>query len=80
MNTCETCKHWGEFGYQLHEVRECEAVPMLWESFEWTKDYNGRVLKAGFENKQAFVQDGSDYSAALYTKKDFGCNQWEAKE
>jgi hypothetical protein len=79
MNTCETCKHWDEADYPHHGVRECKNVPMLWESFEWTKDADGRRLKPKLADRKAFAQDASDYHASLYTMKDFGCNQWKQK-
>lgn len=82
MNTCETCKHWTEEKLQEHGVQACNNTPMLVEAFDWerrAKEYPRLVLKPEYVGKKAFVTDASDYSATLYTTKDFGCNQWEAK-
>lgn len=74
---CSTCKHWTpaeayETGYSQHLGR-CKATPMLWESTEWRDDADERVFKAKAEQITAFVQDGSDYSATLYTRATHGC-------
>lgn len=78
--TCETCKHWGrDDDDYLQEVgiKQCVVVPMLWDSYEWSKDRDHRVLKAECAGNLAFVKDGSDYYASLFTRPNFACNQHE---
>lgn len=75
--TCATCKHWKPSGpYETGRslgLGSCNAAPMLWESTEWRKDKDGRVFKPEAEGITAFVQDGSDYIATLYTRAGHGC-------
>ena len=78
MKTCNTCAHWGKEEDQELGVRKCAAVPMLFDSFTWSENFDRRVIRPECANKKAFVQDGSDYYASLRTRADFGCNQWEA--
>ena len=75
MERCETCQHWqrnehetgSEFG-----LGRCKAAPMFWDATDWDEECN-RVLIQKYAGTKAFVQDGSDYSAKLLTKPDFGC-------
>ena len=81
MERCETCKYWNTAD-QYQSVRslglgECKAVVMLWDASEWAEDGESRQFIAEHADKKAFVQDGSDYTAALYTMPDFGCTQHE---
>jgi hypothetical protein len=81
MNTCKTCKHWNTddrygTGASL-SLGRCEAAPMFWESTEWKEDGDGRCWTSEAESKTAFVQDGSDYAAYLYTKAWHGCTMHE---
>ena len=46
---------------------------MNYAATEWSKEEDTVVLKAGCEHIKAFVEDGSDYYAALTPTKDFGC-------
>ena len=81
MERCKTCKHWGsEDADDYHGfggivcVRKCSAAPMFWDSTEWAKGEvpDGRCFIDGV-TATAFVQDGSDYKAYLYTLADHGC-------
>jgi hypothetical protein len=77
MKTCKTCEHWQlcdqyETGHSLGLGR-CEAALMLWDSTEWREDQDGRTFTEEARNTSAFVQDGSDYSAYLYTRPEHGC-------
>ena len=81
MERCKTCKHWstGEkygTGASLG-LGLCEAVPMFWESTKWKDDGEGRCWTSEAENKTAFAQDGSDYSASLLTMSEHGCTMHE---
>ncbi|WP_156387782.1 hypothetical protein [Methylobacterium sp. Leaf399] len=83
---CDACRHWGnevthvELGFML---RECNAVPMLWDATEYKRADDedpcsyGRVLLDEYKNTMAFVQDGSDYKALVYTKPEFFCANFE---
>jgi hypothetical protein len=76
MERCSTCKHWKpseqwETGHSLGLGR-CEAVPMFWDVTEWDEDGDGRRFSAE-TSATAFAQDGSDYSARVYTKPEHGC-------
>lgn len=83
MNTCGTCKHWqredpDEYMH-IDNIGKCTMVTLFWEATTWDANYERRLMAPGFENKKAFVQDGSDYKSSLHSFPDFGCNQWEAK-
>lgn len=74
---CVNCKFWGkadeyETGHS-QGLGRCEYMPMLWNATEWRENEEGRVFKDRYKDTLAFVQDGSDYSANLYTRPDFGC-------
>ena len=77
MKTCETCKHWKQpeawtTGYGLGLGR-CQNIPMFWDATEWDEEGEGRKFLDQYKDTKAFAQDGSDYSAYLLTKPDFGC-------
>jgi hypothetical protein len=77
MKTCKTCGHWrlhekDDYGY-VGPLGVCGAVPMFWESTRWRADGDGREWKPEAADTTAFAQDGSDYSAVLYTKPEHGC-------
>lgn len=72
MKHCETCKHWEKRGKKfLPEFGVCHGIGMNYGATEWKE--GGYALKAGYEHVKAFVEDGSDYYAALTPTKDFGC-------
>lgn len=79
-NICKNCVHWSEAAKRIEGIRACKKVKMLWDCTQWIEDDEDdckRVLNENHKNDRAFVQDGSDYMANLYTKFDFGCNQFE---
>ena len=75
MKRCDTCQHWqrNEHGTGSDfALGRCKAAPMFWDATAWDEEGN-RVLIQKYADTKAFVQDGSDYSAELLTKPDFGC-------
>ena len=79
MERCKTCKFWEppksqSYG-EVPGVGRCQKVVQFWDSAEWDEDGDGRKLRPEFADALAFVQDGSDYRADLYTKPEFGCVQ-----
>ena len=82
IGLCGTCKFWERSENQYGEipgVGKCSAVVQFWDATQWEKKSNGRVLKKEYVGKLAFVEDGSDYYAALKTFDKFGCVQHEKK-
>ncbi len=86
METCATCKHWGfndpddEYSYGgIKGISECQAVPMFWDATEWKPDGEGRRMLPTVA-ATAFAQDGSDYTASLYTLAQHGCTMHAPKE
>lgn len=82
---CKTCKHWAQDDDLYTPMNSlgigyCKAAPMLFDSTIWSKEGDGLVLKDEFAKTTAFAQDGSDYSAYLYTLPDHGCTMHESKE
>jgi len=83
LGRCETCVFWDaqrdhSFGGMGGGVRACNAAPMFWESTRWTADGEGREFTTP-PTVTAFVQDGSDYSASLYTQAHHGCTMHSPK-
>lgn len=85
--SCATCKHWDkepayEQGYNPN-IRRCNKPPMWWDASEWVRDEDGgmteRKLLPKYARTMMFVQDGSDYTASLYTKNVFLCAHWEKR-
>lgn len=66
MSNCKTCKHWNT-NDQLEGVCERIHGPQEPESED-------------IHDVLAYVEDGSDYYAALITAADFGCVLHEANE
>lgn len=84
---CGECKHWvqDEKSYRaVADLGECRKVELLWEATEWRLNEDGepgycdRVIRSELVAQMSFVQDGSDYSARLWTKPDFFCAHFEA--
>ncbi len=79
MKQCKTCFFWeppkNESYGEVPGVGRCSRVVQYWDATEWDKNGDRRQLRQEFINSLAFVQDGSDYRADLYTKPDFGCVQ-----
>lgn len=86
LKSCETCKHWEAWKSHAdykHGIDECKMVVMWWDVSEWDYDAEGVIVRSispQYKDQKAFVQDGSDYSASLYTRNDFGCVSYERKE
>ena len=84
-NTCKTCEFWkdtdGDYPKGSIELGKCKRVKMFWDCTEWEDIPDHwecrRVLTEEAKDELAFVQDGSDYSAELITRPDFGCVQWK---
>ena len=80
MKTCATCKHWDADSRFIYEdslaVRVCNATPMLFDSCKWAEDGESRQFDPAV-TATAFAQDGSDYTAHLYTKPEHGCTMHE---
>lgn len=82
---CDKCKYWERNEQYQDEtevrsgVKECLKGKPFWECTEWRDEGNKfyRALKPEYAELKMFVQDGSDYSAKLLTKADFGCIHFE---
>lgn len=68
MNTCGTCKHFGQPVDSEHYVPSGYHICRLVERFD---SYDTAQPSAA-----AGVVDASGYFAALCVKEEFGCNQW----
>ena len=84
MSHCKDCKYWELETWPTekpNEVNRCAYPKQLWNASEWVEledvDEFGRdgirVINELNKNTLAFVQDGSDYKANLYTRAEFGC-------
>lgn len=83
---CAGCKYWGEDNDEyraLYGTKRCGKAIQMWDAGDWTwndetldRNYS---LKPIFINQMAFVADGSDYRADLFTKADFFCAHFEDK-
>lgn len=83
VNRCKTCKFWDppisdNYG-EVPGVGRCSKVVQFWDATEWDDEGYGRRLKPEFSDALAFVQDGSDFRADLYTHPAFGCIQHASK-
>ena len=80
MSHCKNCNYW-EVGESYKEVNRCTYPKQLWDASEWVElediDEFGRegvrVINELNKDTLAFVQDGSDYKANLFTLAEFGC-------
>ena len=84
IGRCATCKFWREPNSQYDVgvgmgLRKCWTVPMFWNATDWDED-GSRTFDAKYANTTAFVQDGSDYKADLYTKAEHGCTMHQPTE
>lgn len=75
MNNCGTCKYWESSARSmfLPDFGKCHGIEMNYNHTEWTDRRSTAQLKEGSKHILAFVEDGSDYYAALICKKEFGC-------
>ena len=55
----------------------CTRVELLWDAYEWDREDRDNSVRfteeVVSEEVLAFVNDGSDYKAELYTLPNFGC-------
>ena len=86
MKSCKTCKHWQADGHSDGHsdkqaaglgIKKCKAIKMFWDSTKWSREKDGLEFIDSAVQQTAFVQDGSDYWAALYTLADHGCTMHE---
>lgn len=91
MKNCKSCCFWildgkeDDRGIKYVGVGKCLRVKKLWQSTEFSHREKGcdyYVAKVSQKNNGdlAFVQDGEEYIADLYTKADFGCIQHKEKD
>lgn len=75
MKKCETCKNWEPNNRTmfLPDFGKCHGIGMNYSHTEWCDDEEATQLKEESKHILAFVEDGSDYYAALICKKEFGC-------
>lgn len=74
---CKDCTYWKlEPSESYLGLGKCTKVRQFWDSTEWSEDGDYRQFLPECEDLKAFVQDGSDYRAVLFTKPDFGCVQF----
>lgn len=90
---CDGCRHWTEEPEEWEAkavgFRECRAVRERWRiqddassGIEWAGEEDGAYMQArrdALKAARAYVQDGSEYMAQLYTAPDFFCALWAAK-
>ena len=85
---CDQCKYWQTDNQKRAGklvVSRCAKALMWWDTTEWTVEDdttdvdwdNQRRLLPESEGNKMFVQDGSDYSASLFTAPDFHCAHFE---
>jgi len=81
---CDQCKYWNTKEQKNAvniTVSECSKALMWWDSTEWSdknEPYDcARKLTKEAEGTKMFVQDGSDYTATLYTTADFYCAHFD---
>jgi hypothetical protein len=82
---CGTCKYWKKPDDQRYsEVNkitgQCERLKMRDDATGWQRDANGVTIDFYKEGEIAYVNDSSDYWAALYPTAKFGCVLWEKGE
>ena len=81
MNTCGTCKFWGDApdrcdprGPKGEEFRPCKRIKMQEIDMEAESDaeWHGVISNPC----SAVAVDGSGYYAAIKCRSDFGCVEW----
>ena len=85
MNTCSNCASWTllhHTGSSLVGIGECRAARQAVERLPHTdmEDADLALAIQAIEKDKAVVKDGSGYFAALFTKPEFYCAQWSAKQ
>lgn len=94
MNSCKSCKHWATSSNerswdQPTNFNKCHRIIARWKiPIPDPKDFDGgpyeseeyeNAVKESIVKASAYVEDGSDYTARLKTREDFGCTLWEGK-
>ena len=82
---CDKCVHWDtntKDNLLDDSIRKCNKPIMFWSATEWKEvgDDYGRVRIDKYADLKMFVEDGSDYYAALLTTADFYCAHFEEKK
>jgi len=84
---CKNCKHWKQDATHhawdagmlvkssVHPYGTCHRIKMSRENEQIYRD-----PESVLDEEPAFVEDGSDYHAALRPGPEFGCILWEAKD
>lgn len=73
--SCANCAAWNsETADYMLGLGLCGYTPMFWDSTTWREDGEGREFVPEAAKTTAFAQDGSDYSAKLYTKPGHYCS------
>ena len=86
---CDQCQHWKkdseneEWEAKMAGFGECLGVRERWriqedatKGIEWDDSEDGAYMKnqkAALQTARAYVQDGSQYRAELFTAPDFFC-------
>lgn len=80
MNTCGTCKYFGELVDNLIPEEDYEPVPekARYHTCELIQHLHRRV-PASRQTAPAVVIDGSDYYAVFCVSEEFGCIKWEQR-
>ena len=78
---CETCYYWEELRYDLEKTKlglgECTKAQLFDNETEWS-NVEGEIERVERDpSVMMYVQDGSSYSATLYTKANFFCAHHE---
>lgn len=80
MNTCGTCKYFGE-ACEISRYDDDVETVTHYHVCDLVKQINGYGDdEVPFRQYLAGVKDGSGYFAALCVTDEFGCNQWAAAE
>lgn len=75
---CDQCKHWIASDHEKKFLYgECTRAIPFWEATHWVGKNMDRELKPEFANRRFFAQDGSDYTATVYTTPDFFCADFD---
>jgi hypothetical protein len=95
MNTCGTCKYFGEACgpetfYEVegsvpthgHKRVDFESPYHVCDLIVMKPEYEEKLklMPGNPDSPAAYVQDASDYHAVLCVREEFGCNQWQIKE
>jgi len=82
MNNCKNCVYWINDGNNQENsvgLGKCNAAIEFWDATTWSDDGEMEILEE-FNETKLFVQDGSSYAAALFTKPDFFCTSYKAHQ